>query len=165
MVRLLKLVAASRVATAGLGQLLKLKLLRTSALGFGNCFGNRDLIEGEFYEACVRPLEADLAGHATALEHLDLGWTRDLPAIHAKIDAPIHLFWGEKDDDFFPLAHAQAMASQFQKGGEFRVIPGAKLFVHEEAFEELNRFTLPLLAQGFANRSQSFDRRRQPFAS
>jgi pimeloyl-ACP methyl ester carboxylesterase len=165
MVRLLKLGAASGSFAALLGRLIKSKHFRTSALGFGNCFGNRALIEGEFYEACVRPLEKDLAGQTAALAHLPLDWTRVLPEIHARIDAPIHLFWGEKDDDFFPLDRARAMAQQFRVPGEFQVIPGAKLYVHEEAHEELSRFALQLIAAGFANRAQRFDRQRQRSAS
>jgi pimeloyl-ACP methyl ester carboxylesterase len=161
MVRLLKLAAASSTFTTLLGRLVKSKQFRTSALGFGNCFGNRAVIEGEFYEACIRPLENNFAGQAASLAHLELGWTRVLPEIHAKIDAPIHLFWGEKDKDFFPLDLARAMAQQFRKRGEFQVIPGAKLYVHEEAHEELSRFALPLIAAGFANRAQSFDGQRQ----
>jgi pimeloyl-ACP methyl ester carboxylesterase len=160
MVRLLKLGAAATAFSPLLGRLIKSKHFRTSALGFGNCFGNRALIEGEFYDACVRPLETELAGHTAALARLELGWTRDLPEIHAKIDAPIHLFWGEKDDDFFPLDRARAMAPQFRIPGEFQVIPGAKLYVHEEAHEELSRFALQLIAAGFANRAQRFDGQR-----
>jgi haloalkane dehalogenase len=164
MVRLLKLAAASGAAGATLGRMVKYKQFRRSRLGFGNCFGDRNLIDGEFLEACIQPLSAELSGHIAALAHLDLDWTRELPDVHAKIEAPIHLFWGEKDNDFFPLERARAMVSQFRKRGEFMVIPGAKLYVHEEAAEELSRFTLPLLQQGFANRAQASDGQGQRHA-
>lgn len=163
-VRMLSLAAKSGAAGGVLGRLVKYRQFRRSALGFGNCFGNRDYIEGEFYEACVKPLETELSGHTAALAHIDLAWTGVLPEAHAKIEAPVHLFWGEKDDAFFPLDQARAMVSQFRKHGEFKVIPNAKLYVHEEAADELSAFALPLLQQATASQSQSQDGRDQHHA-
>lgn len=162
MVRLLKLTAASSVGTAALAQLMKIKQFRRSPLALGSVFVDRDYIDGEFYEACAKSLETDLAGHCAALARLNLGWTTSLPEVHAKIEAPIHLFWGEKDTEYFPLEQARAMASQFKRRGEFKVVPNGKLFVHEEAHEDLSRFALPLLQQAFVARPRSSDARHAP---
>lgn len=157
MVRLLKLAAASGVVMSAMSRLMKVKQFRHSQLGFGSVFVNRDYIDGDFYAACVKPLETEISGHTAALEHLNLGWTTSLPEIHGKIEAPIHLFWGEKDKEYFPLDQARAMANQFKRRGEFKVVPNGKLYVHEEAHEELSRFALPLLQQAFTSRPRAAD--------
>jgi pimeloyl-ACP methyl ester carboxylesterase len=148
MVRALKAASATKLLATTLSRLLKHRGYRRSALGFGGCFGDLDLIEGEFYEACLRPLTHAIAGHISMLAHLDLDWTRHLPEVHARIEAPIHLFWGGHDP-FFPLALAREMAATFKRPGELAVVPGAKLYVHEEAHAQLADFCLPLLRRAF----------------
>jgi len=148
MVRLLKISASSAVTGSSLALVAKHRALRRSELGFGGCFGDLELIDGEFLEACVAPLLAEVEGHRQVLAHLDLTWTQRLAQIHERIEAPIHLFWGEQDG-FFPLARARSMAQTFKVPGEFKVIAGAKLYVHEEAPAELASFTSPLLASAF----------------
>jgi pimeloyl-ACP methyl ester carboxylesterase len=73
------------------------------------------------------------------------------------VAAPIHLFWGGDDREYFPLEKARQMQSQFRVRGELVVIPDAKLFVHEEAHEALSRFCLQVLAWGNARRSEAID--------
>ena len=147
LLRVLKLGALSPLGPQ-LEKLVRWRAFRHSPFGFGECFGDRTLIEGEFFEACVKPLIADMGGHKTMLEHFDLGWTVRLPEAHARIRAPVHLFWGGSDR-FFPLARARAMHAQFPHPGELEVIPQAKLFVHEEAPEALARFCLKHLRTAF----------------
>jgi haloalkane dehalogenase len=147
LVRVLKLSAQSSPPGA-LSRLLRSRSFRHSSLGFGGCFADRALIEGEFYEACVVPLLSDMRGAFAMLSHLDLGWTRVLPEVHARISAPIHLFWGAQDK-FFPLDLARGMSETFATRGEFQVVANGKLYVHEEAPEALARFTLPLLQKAF----------------
>jgi haloalkane dehalogenase len=149
LLRVLKLAAKSPLAPQ-LHRLLGNRAFRHSPLAFGECFGDRTLIEGEFYEACVKPLLRDMTGHSAMLAHYDLGWTSRLAAAHARIQAPIHLFWGGSDT-FFSLARARAMRSQFTRGGELEVIPHGKLYVHEEAPEELSRFALAQLQRAFSS--------------
>jgi pimeloyl-ACP methyl ester carboxylesterase len=149
-VRALKLASRSESLSATLMRLLTSSSLRRSELGFGACFGDRSLIDGEFFEACIRPLAAGAGGHNAIMRRLDLRWVLRLPEIHARIKAPIHLFWGDQDR-YFPLQHARRMAASFVQPGELRVIAGAKLYVHEEAADELSRFSLPLVAAGFAS--------------
>lgn len=147
LVRLLKLLAAGGVLAPVLQRMLRYSPLRRSPLAFGPTFGQRALIDGEFFEACIQPLVRDATGAEAAIAHLDLHWTRVLPETHAQIEAPIHLFWGGADREFFPLELARQMRDEFRKRGELMVIPDAKLFVHEEAHEALSRFCLQVLAQ------------------
>ncbi|HTU63471.1 MAG TPA: alpha/beta hydrolase, partial [Polyangiales bacterium] len=124
--------------------------LRQSMLGFGSCFGDRSLIDGEFAEACIRPLAAAAGGHREILRAIDLSWTDRLANAHARISAPIHLFWGGADH-YFPLKQARQMATEFANRGELHVVPHARLYVHEEAAAELAQFSLRLLAAAFAS--------------
>jgi haloalkane dehalogenase len=157
LIRFLKLMAASKLAAPVMQQLLRLRALRRSPLAFGSTFGERDLIDGEFYDACIVPLLRDMSGHMAALSHLDFSFIRSLPEAHGRIEAPIHLFWGGSDHEYFPLKKARQMQSQFRVRGELKVIPDAKLFVHEEAHEALSHFCLEVLAWGNARRSEAID--------
>jgi haloalkane dehalogenase len=157
LVRLMKMTVASRLGASLMQQLLRVRAVRRSPLAFGGTFGERDVIDGEFYEACVEPLLTDISGHAAALAHMDFSFTRLLPDAHGRIEAPIHLFWGGNDQEYFPLEMARQMQSQFRVRGELMVIPDAKLFVHEEAHEALSRFCLQVLAWGAARRSEAID--------
>lgn len=149
LVRTIKLSCQAPFGPTTLGRLLRSPLFRRSLLGFGSCFGDRSLIEGEFLEACVAPLRETIRDTCAALSHLNFGWIERLPEAHSKIEAPIHMFWGG-DDPFFPLTNARTMAQTFRHPGELQVIPKAKLFVHEEAPEALTHFSRPLLERAFA---------------
>ena len=155
-VRAIKLACQAPLGAATLGRLLGSPRFRRTPLAFGGCFGDLSLIDGEFLEACVNPVRANPRDTSAILSHLDLGWIERLPEAHAKIEAPIHLFWGGKDP-FFPLAKARAMAQTFRQRGELEVIPDAKLLVHEEAPEALNRFCLPLLERAFSDTKPETD--------
>lgn len=103
-----------------------------SELGFGSCFGDRSLIEGEFHEACVLPLLQRMAGPLASLRSANLGVVDELAAIHARIVAPTAFVWGDADR-FFPIELARVMAAQFSERRGFHAVPGAKLYVQEEA--------------------------------
>jgi len=144
-VKRLKLVCRYPGASRALSALVANRALRRSALvGFGGCFGDLQLLDGEFFETSLAPLIRDAEGQRSSLAHLDLTWTNHLNDVHGRIEAPIHLFWGEQDR-FFPLSGAREMAKSFKQGGELKVIPGAKLYVHEEAPAELAAFSLAML--------------------
>jgi pimeloyl-ACP methyl ester carboxylesterase len=147
--RLFKWVSASPRLGGAFMRLLCTRGMRQSRLGFGGCFGDRSLVEGEFFAACIRPLLTSVEGHRSILNAIDLSWTTRLSAAHARITAPIHLFWGGADT-YFPLQHARRMMSEFANPGELRVVPEARLYVHEEAAGELAQFSLPLLAAVFS---------------
>ncbi|MEL6188043.1 MAG: alpha/beta hydrolase, partial [Myxococcota bacterium] len=64
-------------------------------------------------------------------------------SVHARIDVPVKLVWGEKDP-FFPVEWAREMVSTFPQAS-LQVIPDMKLFVHEERPEEVAQAILPTL--------------------
>jgi pimeloyl-ACP methyl ester carboxylesterase len=81
------------------------------------------------------------------LRNIDLAMVQRLPQVHAKIEAPVLCVWGERDG-FFPVPHAKAMVKDWP-GGDARleVIPGMKLFVHEEAPEQVAALVRPFLLE------------------
>ncbi len=151
LVRVLQLGARLESARGAVRWLFATAAYRRSRLGFGECFGDRTQIDGEFHEACVKPLLAgELSSQLEMLSNLDLTWTRILPDVHRRIAAPVHLFWGGADP-FFPLEGARAMHATFENPGELEVVPAAKLYVHEEAPDALARFTMRHLQHAFAD--------------
>lgn len=116
-----------------------------SELGFGGCFGDRSLIEGEFHDACIKPLlERGMSGPLASLRSANLGIVDELAAIHARIVAPTVFVWGDADR-FFPVELARAMADQFASLRGFHTVPGAKLYVQEEAPAKIVEITRALL--------------------
>lgn len=123
----LRLPGADKVLRTSLGS----RTFRRSAAGFGGAFGNLDLLDGDFHEACIAPLLEDARGARLAFVHCDLATTRRLPQIHARMSAPCLLIWGA-EDSFFPLRKAKRMLGELPDGSRLEVVDGAKLFVHEE---------------------------------
>ncbi len=116
------------------------RFLRSGA-GFGGSFSDRELITGDFREYLIRPLvesEQKMLGQVRFLD----GWDFDLldyfDRLHAGIDMPTLLIWGE-DDPTFPVEEAEKMAIQFPHSEEVKRIPGAGLFVQEEKPLEVSR--------------------------
>jgi pimeloyl-ACP methyl ester carboxylesterase len=108
-----------------------------SSRGFGGCFSNLDLIEGDFHALFVRPLleSADKrAGQRRRLRGIDWKLVDGLAEAHGKIRAPVLLVWGA-DDPVFPVEEARKMVPQF-KDARLVTIADAKLFVHEERAEQ-----------------------------
>jgi haloalkane dehalogenase len=132
--RLAKLPGGARL----LPLVLRSRWLRRSGLGFGGCFHDRRLIDGEFSRLFVEPLLSSphaAAGQLALLRQLDLRVIDELAAAHARIAAPALLIWGA-DDPWFPLARARGMVEQLAGGAELVELPRGKLFVHEERPEE-----------------------------
>jgi pimeloyl-ACP methyl ester carboxylesterase len=126
------------------GALSSMRWYRRSQLGFGGCFRNVDHLDGEFAQACLAPLAADNRGALQTLAHVDLSFSERLPDLHRCITAPVVLIWGE-DDPFFPVEHARAMLPEFRDVRGFHVLPGQKLFVHDEAPQLVAAHLEPLL--------------------
>jgi pimeloyl-ACP methyl ester carboxylesterase len=121
-------------ATFALRALLKLKAFRQSSAGFGGCFHDTALIEGEFFQRFIQPLidsPAKASGQIRYLLGIDWAVVDGLKTEHAKITAPVLLVWGE-DDPVFPVALARDMARQFPNCKGFITIPKAKLLLQEE---------------------------------
>lgn len=114
--------------------MLRMRAVLRSPMGFGNCFCDKSLIFGEFHRQVIRPIIEDrayLEGHVRFLESLDWALVDGLSEVHARIDAPVHLIWGE-EDPFFPVELARSMLSQFRNPGAFIVVPGTKLLPYYE---------------------------------
>lgn len=109
---------------------LRLKVMRHSNFGFGGCFGDKSLIDGEFSELFIKPLFLSHEGQLGLARDFDWGVLDRLEATHKEITAPVHMLWGE-GDPWFPVGRARAMKSQFPGGATFQELPG-KLFTHEE---------------------------------
>ncbi len=118
-----------------------------SSMGFGGAFTDLGLIDGEFHKLFIAPLvtSAQLTlGQIYRLRGIDWALLDSLAQGHARIKAPVLLIWGE-DDPVFPLAEARKMVPQFHDCRGLKVIPGAKLFVHEEFPEAVAKESLTFL--------------------
>ena len=117
-----------------------------SARGFGGCFSNLDLIDGDFHELFVQPLldSPNLRlGQRRRLRGIDWALLDSLAERHAGIRARVLLLWGA-EDPVFPAEEARRMVPQF-RDCHFVSIPAAKLFVHEERPAEVARECLAFL--------------------
>lgn len=148
LVRLAKLPGGWRL----LPLILRSRRLRRSALGFGGCFRDLGLLDGEFGALFVEPLLRDpraAAGQLALVRQFDWRALDDLAAVHARIPAPVLLLWGT-DDPWFPLARARGMVEQFPGGAELIELAGGKLFVHEERPDEWAEHARRFLARATA---------------
>jgi len=115
-------------AQASFRALLSSRAFCRSAMGFGNCFCDKSLLDGEFRQHIVEPLIEDprrLEGHLRYLRGIDWRLVDGLRERHAEIRARVRLVWGA-DDPTFPEKRAREMPFELVS------IPGAKLLVHEE---------------------------------
>ena len=129
-----------------LGRAVLRPRLRRSPLLLGDAFADRALLGGDFEELLLRPLHDDpdrrwAAGRLART--FDTRLVDRLAEVHAAIDAPVQLVWGERDP-FFPLARARAMTAGFPDA-RLHVVPGGKLFVHEEHPAQVAGALLPVL--------------------
>lgn len=107
---------------------------RRSSMGFGGCFDDLDLIDGEFAEEFLLPLLISQDRMCRALRFLiNMKFRRvdQFKALHRNLNMPVAFVWGAADPTF-PEELAREMASQFPNVLEFRSIPKGKLFMHEE---------------------------------
>jgi haloalkane dehalogenase len=127
--------------------LLRSRAFLRSGLGFGGCFVDRALIDGEFRELFVRPLVASarrMEGQIRYLQGIDWALVDALARDHARITAPTLLVWGA-EDTVFPVERARPMQRQFGDCRGFEVVAGARLLVHEEKPAEVARLALDFL--------------------
>lgn len=129
-----------------LGWLAGKPRLRRSRLVLGDAFADRTLLDGEFDEFFLQPLHRSKA-HRDAtmrlLRSFDHAHVDALRGLHARIDVPTQLVWGELDR-FFPVAWARDMVADFADAN-LAVIAGAGLFAHEERPAEVAAALLPVL--------------------
>ena len=117
-----------------LRRMLASRRVRRSAMGFGGCFEDLDLIDGEFAEQFLSPLVSSRDRLSSMLRFLvSMKFERldRFIELHGRLSMPVAFLWGAADPTF-PEETARAMASQFPNVARFRSIPKGKLFVHEE---------------------------------
>ena len=119
--------------------LLGQRWFRHSSAGFGGCFQDKTLIEGEFKTLFVDPVVGS-ADRASGLIRYLLGidWTvvDGMAQEHRRITMPTLLVWGE-NDPVFPVRDARPMVDQLANCWGFVTIPNAKLFIQEERPHEV----------------------------
>ncbi|MGI9615926.1 MAG: alpha/beta fold hydrolase [Acidimicrobiales bacterium] len=133
-----------------LGWAVNQRLLRRNEFVLGSCFQDSSLLDGEFEEFFLRPLADDphrRLGAGMFARNFDLDLFGELAELHAKIEAPVHLVWGD-DDPFFPLDRTEEMMSGFGGPVDLTVIEGGRLFHHEEFPEQVAAALLPTLTGG-----------------
>ncbi len=129
-----------------LGWLVDKPRLRRNRFVLGDAFADSSLLDGEFDEFFLQPLATDTAALDAAMKILRSFGTRyvsDLADIHAKIDVPVRLIWGDQDP-FFPVSWCREMVDGFPDA-DLTVIPGAGLFSHEERPAAVAKALLPTL--------------------
>lgn len=120
--------------------------IRRHALLFGDAFHDRDVIDGEFDEFFLAPLNSEprrLKAAMKLLKSFDAAHVEQLGEIHQRIDVPVRLVWGE-NDKFFPVDLAREMVGTFPNA-DIVVIPEAGLFVHEEQPDQVAEALLGVL--------------------
>jgi haloalkane dehalogenase len=128
---------------AAFSLLLRSRAFLRSSMGFGGCFVDMDLIEGDFDAHVVQPLLGSwrrMEGMSAYLRGAVWGPVDALETGHARLTMPVELVWGA-DDPTFPIARARKMVGQFPDA-RLVEIPGAKLLVHEEKPAEVARAVL-----------------------
>jgi haloalkane dehalogenase len=114
--------------------LLRLRAYRHSGAGFGGCFWDEGLIDGEFHRLFVAPLIRErrrAEGYIRFIGCLDWDECDGFAARHRNITCPVSFLWGRRDPTF-PYEHALAMAEQFPHCVGFEAIEEARLLPHEE---------------------------------
>jgi len=131
-------------------QLLRSGAFVRSGMGFGGCFYDLALIEGEFREQFITPyIESARRTDGMARYLTGLYWDSvdALRQRHAELRMPVLLVWGE-DDPTFPIALAREMAEQFADCRGLIAIPRAKLLPHEERPEAVAEAVVSFLDGG-----------------
>ncbi len=112
-------------------------LRRSELLGFGVCFADPRWVDGPFHARTFAPMlqDRDRLSHALAfLRQFDFAAVDSLAQVHARLRCPVLLLWGEHDG-LFPLAQARRMCEQFGGPIALQVLPGGRLFAHEDHAE------------------------------
>ncbi|MEL6893532.1 MAG: alpha/beta hydrolase [Actinomycetota bacterium] len=130
----------------GLGWLAGKPRLRRTKFVLGDAFADRSLLDGEFDEFFLRPLHEDPRALAATMQlgrSFEKRHVSELTGLHAKIEVPVQLVWGDQDR-FFPVANARKMVTEFPNA-TITEVPGAGLFSHEEAPASVAAALLPTL--------------------
>ena len=119
---------------AALQRLLRIHAFRHCAAGFGGCFLDERLIEGEFRDLFIDPLIRNHrrgVGYAHYLRGVNWAENDAFATLHGQIACPVALIWGRLDPTF-PYELARRMTEQFPNPAGFEVIDKSRLLPHEE---------------------------------
>ncbi|MGH8528601.1 MAG: alpha/beta fold hydrolase [Nevskiales bacterium] len=126
---------------------LRLRWFVRSGMGFGGCFSNLDLLNGEFHEQFIAPYihsQHRTDGMARYLMGIPWDVVDSLKQRHQELSMPVLLVWGE-DDPTFPIQLAREMTGQFPDCRGLVAIPQTKLLPHEERAPAVLTAVLPFL--------------------
>jgi pimeloyl-ACP methyl ester carboxylesterase len=115
------------------GLLLRSSTYLRSSMGFGGCFCDLALLEGDFATYVIEPFKRSprrMEGMRAYLRGATWGPVDALAREHARLTMPVELVWGAEDPTF-PVALARVMVAQFP-AARLVEVPGARLLVHEE---------------------------------
>ena len=133
------------MALPGAGGVLRALLrsdtyLRSSA-GFGGCFVDLNLLEGDFKQHIIAPLmrfPRRTEGAIRYLRGIDWKLIDAFAAEHQHITIPVQFIWG-REDPTFPEPLARRMSTQLPNCAGFESIAGTRLLPHEEKPLEVAR--------------------------
>lgn len=140
--------------------LLSSRALRRSRLFYGACFEDIAYGDGEFADLFVTPLLEEpraLRGQLRLLQTFDWSSTDTLDEVHARLEAPALLIWGD-EDPYFPLGGARRMQGQFGAGADLVVLEGARLFAHEDRADDFVAAMRPFLARHMSTESNFLEK-------
>jgi pimeloyl-ACP methyl ester carboxylesterase len=136
-----------------LGWAVSKPAVRRNRFLLGEAFADPDLLEGEFDTFFLRPLYDNpraLRAAVRLLQSFERRFVHELGDLHARLDVPVQLVWGDLDP-FFPVAWAREMVHTFPDA-RLTVVEGASLFVHEERPRDVVSALLPTLTGQTAER-------------
>ena len=127
--------------------LLRSRLFIRSGMGFGGCFKDLRLIDGDFHANVIAPYIASAQRTDGMRRYLAGLYWETVDAFrrrHAELRMPVLLLWGA-DDPTFPASLARQMATQIPHS-RFVAIADARLLLHEEQPARVIETLLPFLA-------------------
>ncbi len=133
---------------AGLQLMGSLPWLLRSPVGFGGCFADPHLLEGDFDRLFIQPLRTSARKREGVMRYLrgiDWNTVDELRALHPKLACKVAMAWGAEDPTF-PIALARQMTTQFATPAPLAEIPKARLFVHEEQPDAVAAVALPFFS-------------------
>ena len=112
--------------------LLRSRAFLRSSAGFGGCFVDPARIDAEFIDTFIEPLRtpSGIDGALRVLRAFDYASVDRQAELHARIQAPVHLVWGEYDPTF-PVRLLESFAASFPTLASVTRLSG-KLLVHDE---------------------------------
>jgi haloalkane dehalogenase len=147
-VRLFQLLFALPGGGAGLSIMARTPMLVRSSIGFGGTLKDLRLLNDEFHQLFVAPLQKPGSYRDGVMQYLrGIRWTTvdALEQLHPTLRCRVRLVWGA-DDPTFPVARAREMITQFSPPAQIHEIKNARLLVHEECPAEVAREALEFFA-------------------